>query len=319
MSMLTATATDWLRAHGGTITNDALEAAGISVTQRERLVERRILRRVIVGVYQFTGVELDESGRCIALCTGRSDMVIAGPTAARHWGLRRAGNDGLVHAVAPPHSNPCRISWLRVFRTDVLDDTDVVRLPDGRRVTSPPATVVLMARHLPDAAVTSMIDDAIAKGQCTEGTLRRVAERFASPGRPWAARFLRLLDRRRPGRPGDSDPERDVHDLLCERGVEGLVRQWPQWLPDYGPARFDIAIPDLRWALEVDIHPEHRTVEGIARDNRRDAAAAAIGIDVRRVSEGELDDDLEGTLASVMAEIDRRRAEIASRRDPDRR
>lgn len=148
MSRLTAEATHWLRHHRGTITNQALADAGISTTQRERLVRNRILRRVIVGVYQFAGTDLDEAGRCTALCAGRAEMVISGPTAARHWGLRRAGNDGLVHAIAPPHANPCRVGWLRVFRTEVLEPADVVELPDGRRLTSPTVTVVLMTRHL---------------------------------------------------------------------------------------------------------------------------------------------------------------------------
>ena len=308
MSRLTAEATHWLLHHRGTITNDALADAGISTTQRERLVQRRILRRVIVGVYQFAGTELDEAGRCVALCSGRADMVVAGPTAARHWGLRRAGSDGLVHAIAPPHSNPCRAGWLRVYRTDALEPGDVVELTDGRRLTSPPLTVVLMTRHLGNTALASMVDDAIAKRYCTEGTLRRLAERLVSPGRPWVRRFLRVLDRRHPGAPGASDPERDVYEALCDRGVVGLVRQWPVVLPVYGQAFFDMALPEIRWALEVDIHPEHRTLEGAANDNRRDDAADMIGIAVKRVSEAQLDRAFEATIDSVVAAIERRRA-----------
>ena len=48
-------------------------------------------------------------------------------------------------------------------------------------------------------------------------------------------------------------------------------------LPGYGAARFDMAIPPLRWALEVDLHPEHRTPEGRARDSLRDVAAEGLG------------------------------------------
>lgn len=310
MSKLNAAATHWLRYHRGTITNEALADAGISPTQRERLVQNRVLRRVIVGVYQFAGADLDEAGRCLALCMGRADMTVSGPTAARHWRLRRAGTDGLVHAIAPPHTNPCRVGWLRVYRTAVLEPADIVELPDGRRVTSPAVTVVMMTRHLGNTALASMIDDAIAKKLCPEAELRRTAERFIGPGRPWVRRFLRVLDRRRPGAPGESDPERDVYEALCDRGVEGLVRQWAQDLPGYGPARFDIARPDLRWALEVDVHPEHRTLEGAANDNRRDDAADRAGIVVMRVSEAQLDDDFEGTIDMIIAAIERRRAAL---------
>ncbi len=258
MSRLTAEATHWLRHHRGTITNQALADAGISTTQRERLVRNRILRRVIVGVYQFAGTDLDEAGRCTALCAGRADMVVSGPT----------------------------------------------------------VSVVLMTRHLGNTALASMVDDAIAKKYCTDAALRRTAERLAGPGREWVRRFLRVLDRRHPGRPGASDPERDVYDALCDRGVEGLVRQWPQILPVYGPAAFDIALPDLRWALEVDVHPEHRTLEGAARDNRRDDAADAVGIAVKRIGEAQLDDDFEGTIDMVVAAIERRRSAVAQRGVP---
>ena len=138
-------------------------------------------------------------------------------------------------------------------------------------------------------------------------TLQRVAERLGTPGRPWVRRFLRVLAARTPGAPAESEWERRVFDELTGAGCAGLVRQLEVRLPGYGRARFDMAIPELRWALEIDVHPEHRTPEGTARDNQRDDAADAIGWFVRRVSEVQLVDHFGPTIDAVIASIARRR------------
>ena len=95
---------------------------------------------------------------------------------------------------------------------------------------------------------------------------------------------------------------------LRRRGVVDLVRQHPIQLPGYGRARFDMAIPELRWALEVDVHPEHRTVEGVANDRRRDDAAEEIGWAVRRLVDAELvafDSAIDGVVNAIQRRRDR--------------
>jgi len=34
-------------------------------------------------------------------------------------------------------------------------------------------------------------------------------------------------------------------------------------------ARIDLAVPDIRWGIELDLHPEHRSIEGHAGVARR--------------------------------------------------
>lgn len=34
-------------------------------------------------------------------------------------------------------------------------------------------------------------------------------------------------------------------------------------------ARIDLAVPEIRWGIELDLHPEHRSIEGHAGDARR--------------------------------------------------
>ena len=310
MATLDRRAVAWLQQHHGTISAVEMDAAGITLDMRKHLVSSGVLTRVVDGGYRFGGSVDDELTRCAALCTSRPHLVVAGPTAARLWQLRRAPRDLLVHVIAPPRSHPCREPWVRAYRTATLTDEHTVSRPDGIRLTSPPRTVVDMTRYLDDVALVSLVEDSLARRLCTTSTLLRTAQELDTPGRPWARRFLRLLAQRAPGAPAESEWEQRVYAALARRRVPGMIRQLEVRLPGYGRARFDIAIPDLRWVLEIDVHPEHRTVEGAARDNRRDDAADAAGWFVRHVSEAQLSLHFESTMDAVVAAIERRREAV---------
>lgn len=142
-------------------------------------------------------------------------------------------------------------------------------------------------------------------------TLSRVAERLNTPGRPWVRRFLRVLVGRTMGRPRESDWERRVHDALVNRGVSDIESQVGEQLAGYGTARFDLAIPSIRWVLEVDAHPEHRTLEGQAGDHRRDRKSRRQGWAVERVGEAELTADFDATIDDLVSAVALRRDEVA--------
>lgn len=312
MPTLDGRVADWMRTHRSTVSSSFLDAAGITKAQRRRLVRLGVLERVVDGSYQFRGVEPDELTRCAALCTSRPTLVIAGPTAGRRWNIRRTPRDGLIHVIGPPCSQPCREPWVRVYRTNLIHAEEIVYCADGVRITSPPRTVVDLARYLDDGALASAIEFALSSGLCTYESLLRVARRLDTPGRPWVRRFLRILGERAPGKPRESDWERRVFDALVTRGVGDLESQVWQTLPGYGAARFDLAIPSIRWVLEVDVHPEHRTVEGQGGDHRRDRKSRRIGWDIERVAELELVSDFENTLDDVAESVEQRRAEVAA-------
>jgi hypothetical protein len=305
MSCLEGPGLAWLAAHHSTISDEALAASGITVDQRKELVRVGLLVRIIDGVYALGSVEVTELMRCIAVGS-RPGLVVAGPTAARHWNLRRALRDGLVHVLCAPAAQPSVVPWLKAYRTAALDPADVISLPDGYDITSPSRTVVDHSRSLGDDATLSMVEDVLAKQLATMEQLYLTAEPLATPGRPWAKRFLRLLGRRLPGAPSESDPEIKVYSGLISRGVSDLTRQHRITLPEYGPARFDMAIVELRWALEVDVHPEHYTLEGRRRDRWRDECAGRVGWAVRRLDRDEVG-DLASTIPSVLRTIANRR------------
>ncbi len=50
-------------------------------------------------------------------------------------------------------------------------------------------------------------------------------------------------------------------------------------------ARIDLAVPDIRWRIELDLRPEHRSIEGHAGDARRDRDLHLVEWQIEPVSE----------------------------------
>lgn len=290
----------------GIVTSRQLSERGFSRDRVARLVASDVLVRVIDGAYRLASHADDELVRCVAVSLARPGLVVSGPTAARLWGFRRVTKDRLVHVTAKPHSQPGRAAWIRTYRTALIDAVDVVHRQDGVRLTSTARTAVDMVRHATPFAVVSMIEQGLDCDWFDEEALRTTAERTATPGRPFARQFLELLDDRLVGGPAGSDWETIVGECLQRRGIGGLVRQYPLTVPGYGRLRFDLAIPERRWALEIDAHPSHHSAEGAARDKFRDRCCAEIDWMVQRIGEPDLRNRFDPTLDSIERSLGRR-------------
>jgi very-short-patch-repair endonuclease len=139
-------------------------------------------------------------------------------------------------------------------------------------------------RHLTLVDVRSVTDQVIHRRLTTIDELRSVAESLNTPGRPWARTFLRMLAARPDGGAPESHWESAVANELVRHGVEGLVTQYWLYIPAWGPVRFDLAVPSLRWAIETDGFPDHFTEDGSTHDAGRDLACDAIGWTTSRVT-----------------------------------
>jgi hypothetical protein len=291
----------------GVASVEQLLAAGATRRQVKRFEEAGAIVAGLRRTYRSPSVPFDEPARCAMVCLANPDLTIAGPTAGRLWGFRRLPADRRIHVIAPPASNPAVADWVVPYRTAAIHDQDVVERDDGIRVTSRARTAFDLTRVLDDDDLLSVIEQALHDGGLAEQHMWNTAADWLTPGRPWARRVVRQLHRRLPGRAAESHPEVRVAAALARRGVLGLERQWEIQLPGYGPARFDLAVPALRWAIEVDVHPTHRQTLGAASDKRRDLAARSIGWSVSRIGAERYECHFDSTLDALADEYRRRR------------
>lgn len=251
----------------------------------QRFEEGGTIISFLRGVYRSPSRPVDELSRCAAVCLGRPYASVAGPTAGRLYGFRRIPDDRRVHVLTPPAHKPVDAKWVCAYRTSAIREQDTVRRPDGIRITSRARTALDLARFVGPDDLLSIIEQAMHDGRLSEEEMTDVAVDFVSPQRPWLDTYLRQFARRARGGAAESHPEVRIGAALREAGLDGLVRQYPIDLPGYGRARFDLAVPTLRWAIEVDVHPDHRQTHGLERDERRDDAARSIGWFTSRVSQ----------------------------------
>ena len=277
MAHITPHAHELLASQHGAVSVEQLLATGLCIREVRHLQRVGDLELVLRGAYRTPSAPITEASRCAAVCLARPDVVVAGPTAGRLWGLRRQPPDQRIHVIAPRASQPAAKRWIVPYRTDAIHDHDIVMRDDGIRVTSRARTALDLARWLDSDDLLSVIEQVSHDGRLDDDDLLAVAADWLSPQRQWVRRFLNTLDRRLPGGPAESHPEIRVASALGAAGVRGLVRHYEIDLPGYGRARFDLAVPGLRWAIEVDLHPVHRETAGSVADARRDRAATDMG------------------------------------------
>lgn len=310
MAALPTDVHDLLAAQHGHVARSQLCEIGLSSNQIKHFARRGDLIRTGRCVYRSPSVQLTEAGRCAALCLARPGIVISGPTAGRLWGFRKVSADLRIHLLMPPQANSVTTdASIVAHRTSQLRPDDIVERCDGIRVTSRPRTCFDLATSLSPDALLSVMEQAMCDGPLTTADLVEVAigqvRRAAD-----ASVFLAQLDRRVAGGAAESDGEVCLGDALRSQGVTGMVRQHRVALPLHGSIRFDLAVPELRWAVELDLFPTHEETVGAAADVRRDAAAEAEGWLVRRVTKAQYDREFHATVAWLTADARSRSASL---------
>ena len=302
MAQLSAAVLAHFEAHHGVASYAQLTDLGMSAHTIRRLGRDGLFREVLRGVYQLRGQPLTFVGRCVAVCAAHPGHVIAGPAAGRLWDFRGLSRALTVNTISPPASRPTTARWVEVYRTAAIDfERDVLRRPDGVVLTTRARTAMDLARWLDDSQLLSVIEQAAHDGRLRREDLVAVGADWVSPQRAWLTRYLRLVAGRLEGGAAESHPEVVIGDALLAAGLSGLVRQHRVVLAGFGPARFDLAVPSLRWAIEVDAFPTHAETAGRRNDRRRDDAAAALGWVTTRLGPDRLGAALEATVADLLA------------------
>ena len=170
-------------------------------------------------------------------------------------------------------------------RTADVGPGDVLRVgPDGLRCLRPERAVADLLRLLPPVEAVVVADAAQHAGLCTADGIRR--ELVAAAGLRHVARARQALALSDPR--AESPPESRLRVALLGAGLVPV----PQYevLDAHGRfvARVDLALPDLRIALEHDGRAVHDRADAFVADRRRQNALVSAGWTVLRFTAADL-------------------------------
>jgi very-short-patch-repair endonuclease len=184
-------------------------------------------------------------------------------------------------------------------QTTSIEAIDVVVHSSGLRIASPPRLGFDLSRDLSAEDHASLIEQMIERQMCTAGVLAMVGRRLTHPARRGSHRFVRTMMERHVGAPHESHPEMLLAAALKARGIP-VVAQHPLYgVPGVGDIRFDLAVVEHKWAVEIDVHPSHVLLDGTTKDKRRDRACHRLGWQVERITAFDLL-DLEGAADELL-------------------
>ena len=310
MSDLTPAAQRWLADHHGVITSTSLRGASVGRSTVTRLLESGTLRRAAKGVYVSTSAPRTVEQRCAVLCAAHPAGFVTGPTAGILAGLRRLPRTSPLHFAVRHGTHLPKDAGVHFRQTTVIWSIDRHRRPDGIVTASWARLAFDLAADLRPLDHLSVVSQLLHERKATPDELAAIGRRLAHPARPGSVTFLRTLASLDGSAPSESHPEVVLAQALRRRGVpiEAQVRVIRS---STGlPARIDLAVPALQWGVELDIHPEHRTVEGQATDALRRRDMHLMGWQIETVTELDMEDP-EALADALVALYRRRRRHVA--------
>lgn len=287
--------------HGGYVTFEQAEAAGVSRNTLRRRVEDGTLLRVAKGLFLVPGVARDWQGLLRAAIAKLPDAVVSHQAAAQVLDIPHIPRDicsVTVHA-STTHSFPAVV----VHRVrDLADDhrTEV----EGMPVTTVARTLVDLAAVCPDWMVASALDDTVVEGRVDIDEVVKVFEAVAGRGKPGVGALRSILAER----VGDDHIpatriEQVARKVFRAGGLPDPVWQYPApWNP---AERIDFAWPQCKVGCECDSRRWHTRVRDFENDRRRDRAALMVGWKVLRFTWEELTErphEVVAQLRRVLAE-----------------
>lgn len=308
---LTPAAARWLAAHHGVITRPELSDIGLGRRAVDRLCAVGVLHRFARGVYVLTTAPQTLEHRCRLLCALHPGGFVTGSTAAMLEGLRRqplasALNFCVLHGVHLHH-----VDGVRFRQTTKLRPSDRRIRPDGIVVASWPRLAFDLGADLPPLDHRSVVHQLLDRRLVTPDDLVAIGRYLCHPARRGTTTFrYSLLELGND--PQDSHPEVLLLDALLRRDVP-VEPQVPVDRGDGITLHLDLGVPAARWGVEIDIHPEHRSVDGHHRGVGRVRSLHVASWQIEPVSE--LDMGALDRLADELAGLYRARARDIRVRD----
>jgi hypothetical protein len=273
----------WLADHHGVATVAELRALGLGRKAVERLCAVGVLRRAARGVYVLATAQHTLEHRCRLLSCLHPSGFVTGPTAAMLGGLRRQPPHAALHFSVRHGVHLHHVRGVRFRQTTKLRPSDRIRRTDGIVIASWPRLAFDLAADLAPLDHRSVVHQLRDRGLLTGEQLVDVASWLSHPARRGTTMFLAsLVDLGHA--PSDSHPE----VLLLEALLRRSVPVEPQLEIERGDGRavhLDLGVGAARWGIELDIHPEHRSLDGHQRDARRVRSLHVDGWQIEPVTE----------------------------------
>ncbi len=288
-----------LRRQLGHATVRQLEDAGVGRNARRRLVDGGAMVAVHRSVLRISSAPPTFESRCVALCLAHPTGFVTGPSGGRLVVLRRMPAAEPIH-FSVPHGTHTFDEGVVLRQSRKVTALDVLHLTTGIVIASAPRLAFDLARDLSEADLASVIEQLIHRKKCTMGSLGATARRLCHPTRPGSMQFARTLIARGDRPAAESHPELMLGEALRARGVPVQPQFRDLVLPNGSKVRLDLAVPAVRWGIEIDVHPDHLLLDGTTRDKRRDRQCHRIGWQIERVNEVDLL-DLDGLLDELVA------------------
>ncbi len=273
-----------LRRQHGHITVRQLTASGVGRNAVRRLVEGGAMVAAHKSVLRIASAPVTFEGSCVALCLAHPAGFITGPSGGRLMALRRMPAATSIHFCVP-HGIHLLIDGVVLRQSRKVTPLDTVRLRSGIIVASGPRLAFDLAIDLSPLDHASVVEQLIQRKKCTIPGLGATARRLCHPTRPGSRRFAQTLLSRGDRPAAESHPELILAEALRSRGVPVEPQFSSLRLLDGSSARLDLAVPAVRWGIEIDIHPDHLLLDGTAKDKRRDRQCHRIGWQIERVTE----------------------------------
>jgi hypothetical protein len=266
MPGLTSAATKWLTDHHGVITAHRLRLCKVGRKSILRLVDDGVLHLVERGIYRATSVRESLEQRCALLCAAHPGGFITGPTAGTLAELRRMPRRAPIHLSVHHRVHLAGAPGVRLRRTTAVTSADRLIRDDGITVASWARLAFDLAADLRSLDHLSVLHQLLHEKRVTTDGLAAIERRLGHPARPGSGRFRYNLERLGHSAPNESHPEVVLAEALRSRGVPVEHQARVVRTSTGRVARIDLAVPDIRWGIELDIHPEHRSFEGQAHD-----------------------------------------------------
>jgi hypothetical protein len=263
-----------LSSQHGLVTMDQLRHGELSDDQRQRLVDRRVLRRIRPRVFAIVGAPDSWERGLLAVVLSVDGSVASHSSAARLWNCEPRPEER--YEITVGRDGRARVPGVIVHSSCALDDEDIVRR-DGIVCTSFERTVSDCTTQLTEWQLGNALDDGLRRGVASLRRLRSCAERLESgPGRHMSVVRTLLLARGIGFDPGGSAPELRLLEVFRAAGLPAPVQQLRvkvgsrTYRPDY-------AWPDHKVFAEYYGLAFHMGASAVVADSQRLTALSAAG------------------------------------------